>query len=82
MVAQTQKLITMDLNDLTQQAFASYNELNSIEAIKKKFDLGKNEFGFRERVIIDSNNNQWDYIPEDGIYELRNSTESKYLQML
>lgn len=60
----------MTLEQLTQQGFASFSELKEA-GITKKFELGKNEFGLNERVIIDNNQNQWDYIPEDQIYELR-----------
>lgn len=60
----------MDLQTLIQQGYASWFELDKA-GIKKKFELGRNNWGFNERVIIDNNLNQWDYIPEDNIYELR-----------
>lgn len=72
----------MDLLQLTEQGYASGKEL--VEAgIKKKFELGRNEYGLQERVIIDNNNNQWDYMPEDYIYELRTGeAETVYLNLV
>jgi len=56
--------------ELVEQGFAEYIELKEA-GIKNTVDLGKNEFGFNERVIILNNGSQWDYIPEDNLYELR-----------
>ena len=64
-IAQKQSLIT--------QGYATYHQLKAY-GIKKKYDLGRNDWGFREYLIVDEDNNQWDYIPEDGIYELRDAS--------
>lgn len=67
---------------LTVQGFASYSELKEA-GIRKVFELGKNEWGFNERVIIDNALNQWDYQPEDQIYELREgSAQAQYINNL
>lgn len=72
----------MDLQALTERGFADWQELDKA-GIKKKFELGRNEFGFNERVIIDNNLNQWDYIPEDNMYELRTKgPETQYINLL
>lgn len=66
-------LTTEQQKALINQGFASYFELEAL-GIKKKYDLGKNEWGFRERLIIDEFDNQWDYIPEDQLYEKRDAS--------
>jgi hypothetical protein len=60
----------MTSKEIVEQGFASYKELKDV-GIKNTIDLGTNEFGFKERIIILNNNSQWDYIPEDELYELR-----------
>lgn len=69
----------MTSEQLTLQGYASRRELQEADMIKKQFDLGRNKWGFEERVIIDVNDRQWDYIPEDQIYELSPVTEYRYL---
>lgn len=48
----------------------SFKELNAL-GIKKTYNLGKNEFGFTERIIELNDGTQYDYIPEDNYYEIR-----------
>ena len=60
----------MNAEQLVEQGFASYKELKDA-GIKNIIDLGTNEWGFKERVIILNNDSQWDYIPEDELYELK-----------
>ncbi len=60
----------MNLEQLTEQGFASLSELDSANGIAERKDLGINEFGLRERQIIDTNGKLWELIPEDGLYEL------------
>lgn len=50
--------------------YASYTELMDA-GIKKTYDLGINDFGFREKIIELMDGSQWDWMPEDMIYELR-----------
>lgn len=71
----------VDLQSAHSQGYATYGELKRV-GMKKKFDLGQNEWGFLEHVIIDNDDRQWDYIPEDNIYELREDTEQRYLNLL
>lgn len=66
-------LTTEQREQLINQGFASYSELQAL-GIKKKYDLGINEWGFRERLIVDEFDNQWDYIPEDQLYEKRDAS--------
>lgn len=60
----------MTLEQLTEQGFASAAELK-LAGTKEIKDLGRNEWGFREFLLIDTNGRKWDYIPEDQLYELR-----------
>jgi len=69
----------MSVHQLTLQGYASRKELREAGMIKKEFNLGTNEWGFSQRVILDINDRQWDYIPEDQIYELSPVTEYRYL---
>jgi hypothetical protein len=55
--------------------YADYFELNN-RGIKHTISQGINSFGFQERTIICFDGTQWDYIPEDSIYEQR--TENLY----
>jgi hypothetical protein len=50
--------------------YKEYSELKEI-GIKNSLELGKNDFNLTERVIITNDGRQWDYIPEDGIYQQR-----------
>lgn len=50
--------------------YASYSELKA-KGIKHYWDRGINEWGFRERIIELNNGDQYDWIPEDQIYEIR-----------
>lgn len=49
---------------------ATYSELEEL-GIKRKINLGKNEWGFNEKIIELVDGTQYDYIPEDNLYELR-----------
>lgn len=76
-----ENIVIKSLNELKEQGYASYTELKEA-GIRKVFNLGKNEWGFNERVIIDNNYDQWNYIPEDEIYEFSNEVKDKYLNQL
>lgn len=65
-------LTQQQTDSLINQGFASYHELDAL-GIKKKYNLGRNEWGFHEYLIVDIYDNQWDYIPEDGYYEKRDA---------
>ena len=51
---------------------ANYFELDNL-GIKKVIRLGKNEFGFNEKIIELNDGTQYDFIPEDNLYEKRSS---------
>lgn len=55
---------------LADRGYADYKELEEF-GIKRSIDMGENAFGFREKIIETIDGTQWDYIPEDGIYEVR-----------
>lgn len=58
------------LDELIKQEFAEFSELKPfINAIIKK---GTNDFGFPMRTVITNDGSNWEYIHEDGIYELSN----------
>jgi len=57
----------MALDALKTQGYADYSDLKPY--IKNTINKGKNEFGFNEKVIICDDGSNWDYIPEDGLYE-------------
>ncbi len=59
----------MTLAELKEKGFASYLELK--EHITRKIDLGTNEFGFKDKIVELSDGTQWDYLPEDNLYEIR-----------
>lgn len=71
----------VDIKSAVEQGYATHGELQRV-GYQKKFDLGENSWGFRTYVIIDNDNNQWDFIPEDMIYQLRDTPESMYLNAL
>ena len=49
---------------------ADYFQLKDL-GIKKTINLGRNEFGFNEKIIELNDGTQYDYIPEDNLYEIR-----------
>lgn len=49
---------------------ADYFELKEL-GIKRTIDMGKNSFGFNERIIELNDGTQYDYIPEDNLYEIK-----------
>jgi hypothetical protein len=59
------------LERFVEMGFASFSDLERSGHVKQKVNKGKNEFGFTEYELTDTQGNIWDYIPEDGIYELR-----------
>ena len=61
----------MNINQLHEQGFANYTELQPF--IAKTVKLGTNEWGFQEKFIVLHDDSQWDFIPEDHIYEKRTS---------
>lgn len=52
-----------------------YAELSELEriGIRKVINHGINDWGFSERTIYCDDDSVWDYIPEDRMYEKRNS---------
>lgn len=62
--------VNIPLEELTERGYASYFELDKVRSIKKTIDRGVNEWGFKDKTIVDINGRHWDYIPEDQIYEL------------
>jgi DNA-directed RNA polymerase delta subunit len=66
------------LEKLIEQGYASTAELLDA-GVKHMIDLGVNDWGLRERVAIDSENNQWDWMAEDQYWEKReDGVEFKY----
>ena len=49
---------------------ADFFELEKL-GIKRTIKLGKNEFGFNEKIVELNDGTQYDYIPEDNLYEIR-----------
>jgi len=62
----------MKNQELIQKGFADYFELDEA-GISKKINHGKNKFGLIERTIILNDGSQWEYIPEDNLYELKSN---------
>ncbi len=60
----------MTIEALKEQGYADYSELKQA-GIRKTISLGVNCWGFQSRIIETVDGTQWDYIPEDQIYELR-----------
>jgi hypothetical protein len=63
----------MTLEELLKMKVAEYLELKPF--IKVSINKGINSFGFNERVLILVDNSNWDYIPEDGLYELNENNK-------
>lgn len=60
---------------IKEQGYCEYYDLKPF--IKHVVNKGKNEWGFNEKIIILEDGSNWDYIPEDNMYEYnRNSNLS------
>jgi hypothetical protein len=57
----------MDIHELRSIGYATSTELKPFT--KNTCSMGKNEWGFEERYIVDTYGGVWDWIPEDRIYE-------------
>jgi hypothetical protein len=55
---------------IASRGVAEYSELKQI-GITKLINRGRNEFGLIQLVVETADGNQWDYIPEDNLYEIR-----------
>jgi hypothetical protein len=62
----------MTLEELLEIKIAEYLELKPF--VKASINKGVNSFGFNERTLILVDNSNWDYIPEDGLYELNENS--------
>lgn len=69
------------LDELTKLGVATYRELKTA-GIKGKLSIGNDDWGVPGYVIIDSNDRQWDFIPEDKNYILSPDLDSHYLEEL
>jgi hypothetical protein len=63
-------LLLNSFNLLVMEAiiYAEYSELRA-RGIKRTINLGKNAFGFNERIVELNDGTRWNYIPEDQVYE-------------
>lgn len=50
--------------------YAEYSELKA-RGIRCTINQGLNDFGLQERIILCDDGTQWDYIPEDELYQQR-----------
>jgi hypothetical protein len=63
---------------LKKKGTATLQELEAV-GFKRNFDLGYDEHGFPKSVIIDHTNHQWDFIPEEEVYEHIGKADTYYL---
>jgi len=68
----------LTLNDLKKTGSATLEELDEV-GYKRKFKLGRNEWGFDIIVIIDNDNSQWNYDGEQDIFTFQRKANENFL---
>lgn len=59
----------MTLEQLHAQGYGDYHDLKP--HLKQMVNLGRNDFDLENKYAVLTDDSQWDYMPEDRIYELR-----------
>lgn len=65
-------------NKMDNPQCAEYNELVKL-GIKRTINLGVNAFGFIDKIIELNDGTQYNYIPEDQLYERRDTYMSIHI---